>query len=73
MIVEDGDLRYIVNSKYTLKPEKAQNGMLGTVDVANYEAFNSVCSSTMVGFVQHKDKDATFSCFFGNKLDHIEE
>jgi hypothetical protein len=60
MVVEYNNLRYIVNFKYTLKPEKAENGNLGAVDVSNYDAFKSVCSSTMVGFVQHKDKDATF-------------
>jgi len=49
IIVETDDLRFIVNFKYVLK-EKFYND-LEYVSTSNYEAFDTICSETMVGFV----------------------
>ena len=53
MIVETDDERYITNFKYVIKPEYIDR--LADLDTAAYEAFDSICSETMVGFVQHKE------------------
>lgn len=51
MIIETDKERYITNFKYVIRPEYIDK--LGELDTASYEAFSSICSETMVGFVQH--------------------
>ena len=49
LIVEINNIRYFANFKYILKPEFYDQ--LTYVGTSTYEAFNDVCSETMIGVV----------------------
>ena len=54
IFVETDALRFIVNFKYTVKPEFVER--VDRLSTSSYEAFDSLCNETMVGFVQHKNE-----------------
>lgn len=65
IFVETDAFRFIVNFKYTVKPEFFDK--VDKLSTSSYEAFDSLCNETMVGFVQHKKESSTMSCFYGLK------
>lgn len=72
MIIEfPGHMRFYANFKYTLKSESHSADSIKELSEASYEAFNSQCDETMVGFVMPLEANgglrnpATFGCFTG--------
>mmetsp|Transcript_19890 Transcript_19890/g.14331 ORF Transcript_19890/g.14331 Transcript_19890/m.14331 type:complete len:112 (+) Transcript_19890:336-671(+) len=63
-----GDHRYYANFKYEIKP--GHENKATTASGGDYEYFDSICGSTMPGFVQKHSSDGTVipsstQCFLG--------
>lgn len=69
--------RFISNFKHTLKADHSDTlDKVYAIDESSYEAFNSRCFETMVGFVQRKDPasgsflgQTEYGCFIGEKVE----
>ena len=63
-VVETNLFRAYANFKYSLKPEYTTPDLISKLESGSYEAFNSECDKTMIGFVQFKNS-SLISCFIG--------
>ncbi|TNV80537.1 hypothetical protein FGO68_gene13534 [Halteria grandinella] len=72
MIIESPELRFYANFKYTIKTDKQDEDSIKQLEESSYDAFNSICYQTMVGFVLHNSEESNqltnrFGCFTGYK------
>ncbi len=66
--IDEKQVRMTANFKYLLN----DNSKVYMADFTNYEAFESICTQTMVGMiVVEGTKNDIFRCIIGEKIDPV--
>ena len=68
MVLQTAKERFYTNFKYTLSSKRTSPRQIASLEVNQYENFNSLCNETMVGVVQDLSLSASLKCFYGYKI-----